>query len=251
MRNSSRIVVRFILLLMLVIALVVGSSSWVAASLHKTNEHSSVALPVRPDQVVPANTNLARQQRRKKSKAERINYDLVIKDIVQIFKWLDSPEMTAQQLAARISDYECDDPCPIKLSGERTFYNGMPVFSGINSEKYIGGIEIPQFDQKSGIVGLQIFLRKAYKSKFSPDILHSLLSSSSQPKKLTRDFNSIHCDGVSDDYDCPQRYFYDNDIKTKFFVSSKPLSYRVRTDFYRYKHKPDQIQSILLSLERA
>jgi hypothetical protein len=71
MRNSSRIVVRFILLLMLVIALVVGSSSWVAASLHKTNEHSSVALPVRPDQVVPANTNLARQQRRKKSKAER------------------------------------------------------------------------------------------------------------------------------------------------------------------------------------
>jgi hypothetical protein len=248
MRSSKRLVFRLMLPLLLAIVLVVGGSDWVNAHSGRIDVSVGVDLQSVSEQLDFVDTKLVRRQRIKKVSSEKINYDLIVKDIIQLFKWLDSPEINSQQLAARISGNECDDECPIKLSGERTFHDGLLVFHEMNSEKYIGEIAIYPYNKTDKRVGLEIHLREAYKSKFSlTDFIARLASQADKP---IRNPTAVECDG-GDDYDCPQWFLYITDIKTKFFPSSKSLNYRVRTDFYRYKRQPEQLQGISLNLSRS
>jgi hypothetical protein len=242
MRSSKRLVFRLMLPLLLAIVLVVGGSDWVNAYNSRIDASMSVNSPSVSEQLDFVDTKLVRRQQ-----SEKINYDLIVRDIVQLFKWLDSPEINSQQLAGLISGNPCDHTCPIKLSGERTFHDGILVFSEMNSEKYIREIEIEPYNRTNKRVELTIYLREPYRSKFS--LTNFVLRLSSQANNPSRNSTLIDCDG-DDNYDCPQSLSYTTDIKEKFFSSSKSPSYTVLTNFYRYKRKPDQPKSISLYLER-
>ena len=151
-----------------------------------------------------------------------IDYSLIAKDIVRLFKLMDTPDVTPLVLTNIIKGGDCVDgsTCSILLRdfSEADRNQGQRVFDGLLSKNYISSVEI--FTDNSNynkISSIEISLKDKYKNRFITSKLHSMLTNEKFVAKKGVKLGG--CDGP-----CKggQRK-YVIDIKNKYFPNSSKL----------------------------
>jgi hypothetical protein len=191
-------------------------------------DRSSVAAEVKPIQSSPATE-------------QKVDYDLIIKDIVQIFKWMETPGMTPIELAANIRGHSCDSSvCSITISKE-------DIFHTLNSDKYLGEVKIYTKQRNINKVGSVHFeLISPWNEIFSPvEFIKKLSEGIGKPKREDppdRDCIAIrYVNPEEADDHCLERLAYSVNIKKKYFNLSKFKTYSVRTDYFLYRDKKPNV----------
>jgi hypothetical protein len=248
MKKIKHFTVRFLIAMVLIAIFVVQGSIW---SNNRSHAAQSNML------VNSIDTQLAqRQQKKTKNIPKKIDYELIIKDIVDIFRAMESTG-TGTAMIAKIngSPQECSrDRCDIELTNFPS-----NTFSGLKSKKYISSIEISTWFNNSDnssapsnniiqknperISYIKILLKDLYREVFSPSQFNTILSGENPPRPKLQD---VECNSFSP----PCSYSkgtYINSIHAKYFPEPCRNKYNVITSFYRYKTGKESLYKIMLS----
>jgi hypothetical protein len=187
-------------------------------------DRSSVAGEVKPIQSSPATE-------------QKVDYDLIIKDIVQIFKWMETPGMTPIKLAAEIHRMSCDEDCGVNILTRN-------VFEDLASEKYLDKIYIAPRPSNNEVGKVYLDLKLNWNKLFYPeDFIANLSENSGLIRK--ENLGDRDCITSARDKECPRYYRYSVNIKSKYFRSSKLKEYRVYTEYFYFQKE----QKILAGIE--
>jgi hypothetical protein len=226
-----KVLVPALLTVVLVIAGAVVSQSQVRSIPAVGEIRSSVAAEVKPSQSSPANE-------------QKVDYDLIIKDIVQIFKWMETPGMTPIKLAAEIRGVGCDYfLCSIAI-GTTNASGGD--FHWLSSNEYLRQITV--YAKKNKLTNVNISLKSLWMERFSPtEFIRKLSEGSTKPIEEGGFF--FDCVVTSRSY-CPETsYKYSVDLKKRYFQSTRRKGYYVKVLFFSFREIPDLIQMIGLEIE--
>lgn len=111
------------------------------------------------------------------AKEETINYDLIVRDIVRIFKWLDSDSLKPIFWSNFIRGQYCESSCQLIIedSSEDSIYKGGS-FAGMASNKYLSSILIYLNEENSKIIDVNITLKKRYSKAFEVSKIYPMLT---------------------------------------------------------------------------
>jgi hypothetical protein len=176
------------------------------------------------------------------SEQEIIN-NLIIKDVVKIFKWMEIPSMTSTILAANIQGTNCDDDNCHLLISRYSFFKALP------SSKYIGEIRIFTLPDKRKVRIVEIKLSFRFLNQFSPTkFIEKLSEGSEKPKEEFPDDRD--CLRNPSESKCPDEIAYSVSIKNKYFKSSRFRKYFVLINSIIYHtDNKGQLTTIKLSVE--
>jgi hypothetical protein len=161
-------------------------------------------------------------------KVEEINYDLLVKDIVQIIKWLEEPDITRDKLRKKLinSNYkynkDVDESVDISIQNK-------DLSNLLSSKKYLEevvifkNLELNRADDK--IQSVQLIYKESYQRKISASKLHLIVSGQATTRTRWRYHN---CDG---EY-CPRTSTYFSGIDDKYLHQSGDIYYTVTTRVY-------------------
>jgi hypothetical protein len=108
---------------------------------------------------------------------EIINYDLIVKDIIRIFKWLDSDSLKPIFWNNFIRGQYCESSCQLIIedpSEDSTYKGGS--FAGMSSNKYLSSILIYLNEDNSKVVEASIVLKKRYSKIFEVSRIYPMLT---------------------------------------------------------------------------
>jgi hypothetical protein len=157
-----------------------------------------------------------------------IDYDAIVGDVVQIFKWLEEPGMNDTLLAARLRNDRCVSDCPIVLNfGTDTVDSYIPALA---SRKYIKEVIVSSYElsarETRPVYAVKITLKE--------ESTRRLVLSQLYQKLIGRDnvpSTPITCQ--EGDLRCPNLSFARMSLKERHFPNSRCDTYPLRLEFYR------------------
>lgn len=125
------------------------------------------------------NTSPNRKQLRKlfATKEEEIKYELIVKDVLRIFKWLDSNTLKPIFWGNFIRGQYCESSCQLIIEdpGKESVYKGGS-FAGMSSDKYLNSILIYLNEDNSRVNEVSITLKEKYSKVFEVSKIHPMLT---------------------------------------------------------------------------
>jgi hypothetical protein len=237
----------FIVKILLVIVLVVQASIWFSTQSHAQSE-ASISF---------TDTQLAqRQQKKIKRTPKNIDYELIIKDIVDIFRASNSPG-TGTAILSEISGSPGDcstERCNVELTDKPG-----NALSGLRSSKYISSIEFSTFFDESNVIStnpnnntsrknlerighISIGFKDSYRQIFSPTRFHSMMTGEKQPMLRLRD---LECNSLSPPCDFLEGV-YASRIQEKYFPEPYRNQFHVVTTFAKHKTGKEYLFEVAL-----
>jgi hypothetical protein len=235
MKKIKHFTVRFLIAMVLIAIFIVQGSIWSSDRSH--------ALQL--ETLVNAADNQLAQQKKTKSTLKKTDYELIIKDIVDIFRSIESTG-TGTAIVSKIngSQTECSRArCEVKLTN-----SPGSTFSGLKSKKYISSIEISTYFEKPTVESvistntnmvnhemidyIIISLKDSHEEIFSPNSFNVIMSGMEPVKPVT--LREIECNSFSPPCNI-LKGTYVSEIQEKYFPESYRNKYRVSTGFNRYK----------------
>jgi hypothetical protein len=121
--------------------------------------------------------DLSKDQKTLAAAEEAINYDLIVKDIVKIFKWLDSDSLKPIFWSNFIRGQYCESSCQLIIEdlNEDSIYKGG-AFAGMSSNKYLNSISIYLNEENSKVIDVNIILKKRYSKVFEVSKIYPMLT---------------------------------------------------------------------------
>jgi hypothetical protein len=106
-----------------------------------------------------------------------INYDLIVKDIIRIFKWLDSDSLKPIFWNNFIRGQYCESSCQLIIEDPTvdSVYKGGS-FAGMVSNKYLSSILIYLNEDNSKVIEVSIILKKSYSKAFEVAKIYPMLT---------------------------------------------------------------------------
>jgi hypothetical protein len=242
MKKIQHFTVKLLLVIVMVAMSVVQGSIWFSAQSHAQSETPISSTDIRLVQ---------RQQ--KKHTPKNIDYELIIKDIVDIFRASNSPG-TGTAILSKISGSQRDcstERCHVELTDKPG-----NALSGLRSSKYISSIEVSTFFYESRatssndvkkrnlerIAHISIRFKDSYHQIFSPTQFHSMMTGEKQPKPRLQD---VECSTFTP----PCNFLkgnYISRIQEKYFPESYRNKFHVSTTFAKYKNGKEYLSSVTL-----